>query len=525
MPQYIRFLKPPRSAAAGAETKAGKPVLVTALVTIVSDLGDTFYAHPTTLRADLRQQHGPRGASVGLGSSSLCTARIPWAGGGARTAKVEMKFLVPHTRLYDAGGKTQLKYVLEVCLETTTKKNQQQQPRMVDNLLDYQAGFGVGIVPAYSAPFGLAGGSEGFSEAFVERRFMLARDCELRIWEETGESIARHIWGGVSHRDGGVALTAYLAQHESSNSSSTSSSGLTSTASAPPPPLPPLSLLHKKLQQHHPYHNPLAILELGSGCGIVGIALSLILQCRPGKRNSRIVLTDLPSAEEVATRNIEANCIVRGGGERQQQQQEEGELEGQEEGKAETVFRVYDWDDPLPPQNVFDQDINGGENENPHHMHKNNNSIRKPDIILVADCTYNPDSAAALVKTLRRCCLPTGAGGNTHSRDFGLSGDTDTNTETVVVLAHKKRHESETLFFELMAQAGFVVVDQYGFSTKAKSGSLAQPGVRVGGTAGTRSGVARRGRVVQEDSVGEEVEEEEVEVVDLYTFRLGGGDV
>ena len=47
-----------------------------------------------------------------------------------------------------------------------------------------------GVISAWSAPFVPA------QEAakLVERRFMLPRGPQVSIWEETGESIARHLW-------------------------------------------------------------------------------------------------------------------------------------------------------------------------------------------------------------------------------------------------------------------------------------------------------------------------------------------
>lgn len=64
------------------------------------------------------------------------------------------------------------------------------------------------------------------------------------------------------------------------------------------------------------------------------------------------------------------------------------------------------------------------------------------DIILVADCTYNVASAPSLVEVLTK-----------------LVGNS---LNTIIVLAHKKRHDSESLFFELMSIV-FGVVDQITF--------------------------------------------------------------
>jgi hypothetical protein len=63
----------------------------------------------------------------------------------------------------------------------------------------------------------------------------------------------------------------------------------------------------------------------------------------------------------------------------------------------------------------------------------------KWDVIVVADCTYNPDVVPDLVSTLK-----------------SIVGDND----SLVLLAMKVRHDSELIFFELMAQSGFVVLEK-----------------------------------------------------------------
>ena len=209
-------------------------------------------------------------------------------------------------------------------------------------------------------------------------------------------------------------MTSYLAQHGTSLGSLDDNSAR------------PLSLLHHKLASHQ--HNspccpPLNILELGCGCGIVGLGLVVLLD------NCHVTLTDLPSAESIAVRNIEHS---------------------RNKFRGTASFRVYDWDDPISP---YSQDQ------------------KPPDIILVADCTYNPDSASALVQALVRC----------------VNGSRD----TVVVLAHKRRHESEKRFFDIMRER-FETVDYCSFVVKDAEG------------------------LVGSDGEGEKYDS----AVNLYTFRL-----
>ena len=95
----------------------------------------------------------------------------------------------------------------------------------------------------------------------------------------------------------------------------------------------------------------LAVIELGSGCGIVGIGLAQMLP------NCQVLLTDLQEAEEITMRNIEVSTLRE---------------------SSSVSFCVLDWEAALP-KSVADKLF---------------------DLILVSDCTYNSDSIPALVKTI-----------------------------------------------------------------------------------------------------------------------------
>lgn len=70
-----------------------------------------------------------------------------------------------------------------------------EDPPPADNLLKHRPGFGFGILSAWSAPFKIPeAGAVTSAGALVERRLQMSNDCILSVWEETGESIARHIW-------------------------------------------------------------------------------------------------------------------------------------------------------------------------------------------------------------------------------------------------------------------------------------------------------------------------------------------
>lgn len=170
----------------------------------------------------------------------------------------------------------------------------------------------------------------------------------------------------MQNRDAGLVLSSYLA----------AISPLTSSH----PHAPDLPLLKQALSR-----KDLNVLELGAGCGMVGITLSTF---HPNA--SRILLTDLPDASEILTHNLSLRP------------------------SPAVTHAVLDWSDPLPPTVA----------------------ATRWDVLLVADCTYNPSVVPDLVTTLRSAAHAPLA---------------------TVLLAMKVRHDSEMVCFDLLASAGFVV--------------------------------------------------------------------
>ena len=141
----------------------------------------------------------------------------------------------------------------------------------------------------------------------------------------------------------------------------------------------------------------LQVLELGAGCGIVGLTLG---KCLP---KAKVLLTDLPEAGEIAKHNIWANGV---------------RPKAIHQHRARIQYEKLDWEDPLPEKQREGQ----------------------VDLVLVADCTYNPDVVPNLVKTLAELLKY--------------------NKDTIVLLAMKVRHESEKVFFNLMAEKHMMIVDR-----------------------------------------------------------------
>ncbi|KAK8185913.1 putative methyltransferase-domain-containing protein [Phyllosticta citribraziliensis] len=306
--RYIRFLKVPK----------GDSKSISCVITITSDLGHSFLAEDVALSATL-QSPKDRG-DIFLRKSFAWTA-------GMRALPVT--FDLRHCDLdwpvvVHVGPKGQLADYFE------TQLTGAELPAVIS------------------------------AEKKVQRRLVPLSNRPLKIWEETGESIARHIW------DAGVGLAAFFdkivaMQFESSPL-------LVSTLS---------SASYRKLN----------VLELGCGCGIVGISLAQIIP------DCHVWMTDLPEAREIAQKNISTMNPAMASSAR---------------------FETLDWDKPLPQ--VIE-----------HQVY---------DMIVVSDCTYNPDSSPALVKTLLALVARS--------------------PKAIVVLAMKVRHESEAIFFELMAKAGFL---------------------------------------------------------------------
>jgi predicted nicotinamide N-methyase len=100
----------------------------------------------------------------------------------------------------------------------------------------------------------------------------------------------------------------------------------------------------------------LRVLELGAGCGIVGVALAQLVKCD-------MLLTDLDDAQEILASNLQCGSPLAG---------------------STIKAEVLDWASSL-----------------------DDSSNANYDLILVSDCIYNPDSSVHLVETLRQLATRT----------------------------------------------------------------------------------------------------------------------
>ncbi|CAI7676929.1 unnamed protein product [Penicillium pancosmium] len=325
MVYYVRYLKPPQWEK--KKKGSGYEYYIKALITITNDLGDDFLAEDKELCFTW-----VRHPQLQIKAQQL----DDWESGSRQLPVIMGPFTANMVGDGEACFKAQVLEIGEDRLKTD------KAPL---------------VVAGFSAPFS----KSKAAPKLVERQFYVGdeRGTRFKIWEETGNSIARHLW------DAALASIMFL-------------NDITKGVDVG---MPALSQLLTS-----PRSSPLQVVELGTGCGMVGIGLTTMIE------NCEVLLTDMPEAEEIVRRNLD-----------------------QSKPKANSVatFQTLDWAEP--PSELCDKPL---------------------DLILVSDCTYNSDSQPALVSCLERLVRSS--------------------PDAVILVALKRRHESEAVFFELMTTAGFV---------------------------------------------------------------------
>lgn len=164
--RYIRFLKTPRL----TPEKGTKKINVYCLITITSDLGDSTLPYDANLVAELISPERDF-----QGDEILASHSINWT-----ADKRSLAITLPLKQWHTKGP-------LRVRIGVA--------PRAAFDSFSSLSGSdasGPAIVSAWSAEFNAEGG-RGEAVKLVERRFKIG-DRTIRVWEETGESIARHLW-------------------------------------------------------------------------------------------------------------------------------------------------------------------------------------------------------------------------------------------------------------------------------------------------------------------------------------------
>ncbi|KAF1953875.1 hypothetical protein CC80DRAFT_595433 [Byssothecium circinans] len=339
--RYIRFLKTPRI----ARDKHSSKETIACLITITSDLGDSFLPQDIVLSAELLHavlSDGDEEMEKGEREEVLLHKSIKWTA-GMRSLPVTLPLSKPHSSR-----------PLRIRIGVQPKSGYDEFSELVE-----EQGWR-GVVSAWS---GVLDAKKGVKEAekFAGRRFDVGADVPLQICEETGDSIAKHLW------DAGIALACHVKS----------------------------IVADGKMGELRDGGEGFRALELGTGCGVVGITLAFTIP------NSNIILTDLSEAREIVQRNISLS---------------KPSLLGTVE------FQELDWKD----ENL------------PSSLSSTNTSCplcNQIDLIVAADCTYNADSSPAFVRTIRRLAKRS--------------------PKAVVLVAMKRRHASEDVFFDLMVEAEF----------------------------------------------------------------------
>lgn len=281
MVHYVRLLSPPQVA------ESQKRLLhVSAVLAVTTDLGDAFLAEDVRLSVRLIKART---------EAQILSEQTVSCKGASRALKVVLTCSVKH-----ASDSVRM-HIAALGLETSVLT-----PKILD---------------VWSMPFELA--NKQRAEPLVDREVSLGNHTRLKIREEIGDSIARHIW------DASLGFLIYLEQ-------------ITST---PQEDSKVRNLIDASAKK------PIKVLELGAGCGIVGIAFAQMFRCDA-------LLTDLKDTTEILQTNVKLARVKLG---------------------SSLQTEVLDWSSDLH----YSVNVK-------HHL------------VVVSDCIYNPDSSIHLVETLQR---------------------------------------------------------------------------------------------------------------------------
>ena len=154
MVHYIRFLRTPQC------DLSKKGIDVSAVVAVQTDLSDALLGQDVALVADIVEANSPNGI--------LHSQSVRW-----QATSRALKFAMQCPSKYASRS---------VRLHVTAKEAESTSKQL--NIAE--------ILDVWSCEFYLL--DKQRSEPMVERRLILSNSTSVRIWEETGESMARHIW-------------------------------------------------------------------------------------------------------------------------------------------------------------------------------------------------------------------------------------------------------------------------------------------------------------------------------------------
>lgn len=395
---YIRLLRPP---------SLEKKDTLKLIFTITTDLGDSFLNPeqplPISVYASNLEPENPHWTKHTV---KIDDGSVTWRS-GLRVLKLDLQLPVHITRRLRVAQDDNSSPSIRI----TAYRNSSELLNIAEIPFDTE-----GRILGLSVPLPRPGKEIRFTATRELSTTFEAAEATLRIDEEIGESIDRHVW------DAGIVTTGLIFDMcKDPNKAKWTRTPLLRTILG--------STTSKR---------PLNVIELGCGVGILGIGLATALsaeyqpealdaspeiightsvghealdnsgdvEANPPELGS-ILLTDLPDAEELTRRNIFRYS---------ESQQKTGSR------IASLDFESLDWED--------------GKNG----MFGAKASATGWDLIIISDCTYNVDMLSALVETLSKL----------HRSSVAL-----TKTGPKVMLATKPRHPSEKALFDLMAASGW----------------------------------------------------------------------
>lgn len=261
---YIKFLKLPVL----ASSKQGS--IIKTVIAMTTDLGDDYFPSDVTLEFELLAQNPAKPKA----SSNIILSHTRQWSIGMRALPVELK--VP-----SKSANASTIYQLRV---DASKSGYSTSFDFSDGTLVTPR-----VMPVLSAPFSTSS-PPADPDFDVIRVVPLKDNPELRVYEATGDSIARHIW------DGSVAFSGLIDQ------ASIGKSGISYLD----------SIVARK--------EVLNVIELGAGVGLAGLTLAHVMP------RIRLLLTDVPEVEPLLARSIKANGM----------------------DTTRTRFAVLDWEKPVP---------------------------------------------------------------------------------------------------------------------------------------------------------------------------------
>lgn len=381
---YIRLMRPP---------SLDKQQILKLVLTITTDLGDSFLCPDQPVPISVYLTGSPCAGVEGDEAVFLTPRKARKSATywelGMRVLKLDLP--VPD-KVLRSIKKTASPTRSGPSIRIVASHNLEDAPRAADIPFDSK-----GRVVALESEFPWPSDKQQTFESL--RRFALGEADVLRVDERIGESIDRHVW------DAGVVTMGILLKICQQGASEH---------------MWDRTPLLKELLCSAAPEQPVNVIELGCGVGILGVGLAAALHRRlssswdpedPSHSPSRILLTDLPDAEEVAARNIADEKVATEA--------------GTGEHSVDADFESLDWDEGKT--GVFGPKA----------------TASSWDLIIISDCTYNVDMLSALVKTIS----------GLHT----LSTNRDKNPR--VMLATKPRHSSEKVLFGLMDEDGWKILE------------------------------------------------------------------